>query len=57
MDRAGVTPSRLLFCGGWGKTLMGLLDRGGEFLPELVFEGLALLAAGTDDQPQTVGPL
>jgi len=57
MDRAGVTPSRLLFCGGWGKTLMGLLDRGGEFLPELVFEGLALLAAGTDDQPQTGGPL
>ena len=57
MDRAGVTPSRLLFCGGWGKTLMGLLDRGGDWLPELVLEGLALLAAEIDDQPQTGGPL
>ena len=37
--------------------LMGLVDRGGEVLPELVFEGLALLAAEIDDQPQTGGPL
>ena len=46
MDRAGVTPSRLLFCGGWGQTLLRLLDRGGEYIPELVFEGLELQAAG-----------
>ena len=57
MDRAGVTPSRVLFCGGWGQTLMGLLDRGGEFLPELVFEGLELLAADSGDQPQAGEPL
>lgn len=57
MERADVTPSRVLFCGGWGKTLMGLLDRGGEFLPELVLEGLALLAAESDGQPETGGPL
>ncbi len=46
MDRAGVAPSRLLFCGGWGQTLLRLLDRGGEYIPELVFEGLELQAAG-----------
>jgi type III pantothenate kinase len=57
MDRAGVTPSRVLFCGGWGQTLMGLLDRGGEFLPELVFEGLGLLAAASGEQPQPGGQL
>jgi len=45
LDRAGPAPPRLLFCGGWGRTLMGLLDRGGEYLPDLVFEGLEILAA------------
>ena len=48
LDRAGVAPGRVLFCGGWGETLMGLLDRGGEYLPDLVFEGLEILAAGAD---------
>jgi type III pantothenate kinase len=57
MDRAGVIPSRALFCGGWGQTLMSLLDRGGEFLPELVFEGLGLLAAASGDQPPPGGQL
>ena len=44
MDRAGVAPARLLFCGGWGDTLRRLLDRGGQYLPDLVFEGLEILA-------------
>jgi type III pantothenate kinase len=48
LDRAGVAPGRVLFCGGWGETLMGLLDRGGEYLPDLVFDGLEILAAGAD---------
>jgi len=48
MDRAGVAPTRVLFCGGWGETLMGLLARGGEYLPDLVFEGLEILAADLD---------
>jgi len=48
MDRAGVEPSRLLFCGGWGEMLMRLLGRGGEYVPDLVFDGLALQAAEVD---------
>ena len=39
----GETP-QLLFCGGAGETLMHLLDRGGIYAPDLVFEGLAVLA-------------
>ncbi|WP_162846056.1 type III pantothenate kinase [Seongchinamella sediminis] len=35
----------LFFCGGAGETLMQLLDRGGTHVPDLVFEGLAVLAA------------
>jgi len=48
MDRAQVAPSRMLFCGGWGKTLMRLLDRGGTYCPDLVFEGLEIQAAAVD---------
>ncbi len=48
MDRAGVTAAQVLFCGGWGETLMRLLGRGGKYLPELVFEGLEILAASHD---------
>lgn len=48
MDRAGIAPAQLLFCGGWGKPLMELLNRGGSYLPDLVFEGLEILAAETD---------
>ncbi len=48
LDRAGPAPPRVFFCGGWGRTLMGLLDRGGEYLPDLVFEGLEILAAAAD---------
>ena len=48
MDRAGIVSSQLLFCGGWGKPLMELLDRGGSYLPDLVFEGLEIMAAEAD---------
>ncbi len=34
----------LFFCGGAGETLMQLLGAGGLYLPDLVFEGLALMA-------------
>lgn len=45
MDRAPMPYTKVLFCGGGGQALMQLLDRGGEYLPELVFEGLEILAA------------
>ena len=48
MDREGLAAAQLLFCGGWGATLMGLLNRGGQYLPDLVFEGLEILASETD---------
>ena len=35
----------LLFCGGGGEDLMRLLNRGGHWTPELVFEGLEVMAA------------
>ncbi len=41
LDRLGGEPARLFFCGGAGEPLMNLLGRGGEFVPDLVFEGLA----------------
>ncbi|WP_165954325.1 type III pantothenate kinase [Seongchinamella unica] len=34
----------LFFCGGAGETLRQLLDRGGSYLPDLVFEGLEVQA-------------
>ncbi len=44
LDRlAGDSPA-LLVCGGAGQTLMQLLDRGGEYVPDLVFEGLEVMA-------------
>ena len=39
-----VSPS-LVFSGGAGETLMMLLDRGGEYVPDLVFDGLEIAAA------------
>lgn len=35
----------LFFCGGSGEQLMTLLKRGGEWAPDLVFEGLEVMAA------------
>lgn len=48
LDREGLTSAQLLFCGGWGDSLRQLLDRGGAYLPDLVFEGLAIMAATID---------
>jgi type III pantothenate kinase len=45
LDRAGEESMALLFCGGAGETLMQLVNRGGQWLPDLVFEGLAAMAA------------
>jgi len=48
LQRAGAETPQLLFCGGGGERLMRLLDRGGQWLPDLVFEGLALAATQED---------
>lgn len=45
VDRAGDAPMALHFCGGGGEALMHMLDRGGLWLPDLVFEGLEVMAA------------
>ncbi|MEH6636015.1 MAG: type III pantothenate kinase [Halioglobus sp.] len=48
LDHHSGEPMQVLFCGGGGELLMSLLDRGGKYLPDLVFEGLqemALLSA------------
>ena len=45
LDQAGAEPLALLYCGGGGETLMHLVQRGGEWLPDLGFEGLELMAA------------
>lgn len=43
LDTAGQEVPSLFFCGGAGQTLMGLVGRGGEWVPDLVFEGLESL--------------
>ncbi|HEY6131515.1 MAG TPA: type III pantothenate kinase [Halioglobus sp.] len=45
LERAGDESPALLFCGGAGKSLMQLVDRGGHWAPDLVFEGLEVMAA------------
>lgn len=45
IERAGISGGQLLFAGGGGKALMQWLDRGGRYLPDLVFEGLEIMAA------------
>lgn len=45
LDQAGSEPMTLLFCGGAGEMLMQLLGRGGHWAPDLVFEGLEVMAA------------
>jgi type III pantothenate kinase len=44
LDQAGSEPLALLYCGGAGQQLMQLVDRGGQWLPDLVFEGLEVMA-------------
>jgi type III pantothenate kinase len=45
LDQVGSEPVALLFCGGGGETLMLLVHRGGQWAPDLVFEGLEAMAA------------
>jgi type III pantothenate kinase len=45
LDQAGADGLALFFCGGGGEQLMQLLQRGGEWAPDLVFEGLEVMAA------------
>jgi type III pantothenate kinase len=48
LERAGAAdPPSLVFCGGAGEILMQLLDRGGTWAPDLVFEGLERVAEST----------
>ncbi|MDX1733818.1 MAG: type III pantothenate kinase [Halioglobus sp.] len=49
LDAAGPDVPALYFCGGGGEALMGLLDRTGEWAPDLVFEGLEVQAALRDE--------
>lgn len=45
VEQLGSEPVALFFCGGSGETLMRLLPHGGHWVPDLVFEGLAIMAA------------
>ena len=45
LEQAADEPMAILFCGGAGQSLMELVDRGGEVVQDLVFEGLAIMAA------------
>lgn len=45
LDVAGGESMDLVFCGGAGEELMQLVGRAGQWLPDLVFEGLAVMAA------------
>ncbi|MCB1842710.1 MAG: type III pantothenate kinase [Halioglobus sp.] len=49
LDCSGGEPPALFFCGGAGATLMSLLCRGGTHIPDLVFEGLEIMASLADD--------
>lgn len=44
LERAGLEPSRLFFCGGGGNALMALLGGSGTLAPDLIFEGLEVMA-------------
>ena len=45
LDRLGIGADALLFCGGGASQLMALCDPGGQWVPDLVFEGLEIAAA------------
>ncbi|MEZ5504295.1 MAG: type III pantothenate kinase, partial [Halioglobus sp.] len=45
LEQAGEESLAVFYCGGWGETLMRLLHRGGQWVPDLVFEGLEQMAA------------
>ncbi len=45
LEKAGGDAMALVFCGGAGETLRQWIGRGGQWLPDLVFEGLEAMAA------------
>jgi len=45
LKQAGTEPITLFYCGGGGETLMRLGQCPGQWAPDLVFEGLAVMAA------------
>jgi type III pantothenate kinase len=45
LQQAGPERPQLYFCGGGGEALMALLGGDGTLAPDLVFEGLAVMAA------------
>jgi type III pantothenate kinase len=45
LEHAGSEPISLLYCGGAGEMLLNLVGRGGAWFPDLVFEGLEVMAA------------
>jgi type III pantothenate kinase len=45
LEQTGSEAVSLLFCGGAGEMLLNLVDRGGLWVPDLVFEGLEIMAA------------
>lgn len=45
LEQAGSEPITLFYCGGAGETLMRLVQRAGQWAPDLVFEGLVVMAA------------
>ena len=45
LDQVDAKAMAVLYCGGAGEKLMQLVDRGGEWLPDLVFEGLEAMAS------------
>lgn len=51
LDREAAGGMSLLFCGGGARELMHLLNRGGQFAPDLVFEGLEIMAASESCEP------
>ena len=44
LEQAGPGLTRLFYCGGGGEQLMAFTGRGGDFYPDMVFEGLTLMA-------------
>ncbi len=45
LEQQGIENRQLIFCGGGGDALRVLLDSPGQWAPDLVLEGLALMAA------------
>jgi type III pantothenate kinase len=45
LDQSGAALPALVFSGGAGEVLMSLVDEGGEYAPDLVFEGLEAMRA------------